>query len=139
MTKVYKKSVGINKYIQVGTINNYGFIEFLEPSPLLKNYEPVGNRKPQIFYPEFYVDFETNRVMMREIPKVNDQGEQVGTRHIPAGTFISSIDKKVFIPKNISTQLVSLVGSTFLEPKQYYVTGYVTNDGIAVYYDQYRS
>ena len=99
-------NLGTNNYISVGQVDKYGFIEFLESSSLVNNYELVGNRKPSIFYPEFYTDY------------------------------ISSIDKKEFTPKNIPTQLVSLVGSVLLEPKDYYVTGYVTNDGIAVYYDQ---
>jgi hypothetical protein len=133
MTKlpVYKKVQKTDKFIQVGQVDEYGFLEFDVPT-----YESIGNVMPQLFYPEFYTDIETNRVMIKETPRLNDQGEIVGTKR-EFGTYISSIDKEVFTPKNMPTQLVSLSGSTFLEPKDYYVTGYVDRDGMAVYYDQY--
>lgn len=138
MTKlpVYKKNVVTNKYIQVGTVDDYGFIELYES---LKRSPDgaIGNCIPQTFYSEFYTDYETKRVVQGGRERKNDKGEVIGIKTISIGSYISSIDKKVFIPKNLPTQLISLKESTFLESKDYYVTGYVDNDGMAVYYDQY--
>ena len=124
---VYKKIQKTDKFIQVGQVDDYGFLEFDVPT-----YESIGNCMAQLFYPEFYTDFETTRIVRSERQKLNDKKELVSV-----GTYIASIDKKVFTPKNMPTQLVSLSGSTFLEPKDYLVTGYVDKDGIAVYYDQF--
>lgn len=111
MTKipVYKKNVVTNKYIQVGTVDDYGFIEFNVPL-----YESIGNVIPQTFYPEFYTDYETTRIVKGGRERKNDKGEVIGMETISIGSYISSIDKKVFTPKNLPTQLVSLSGSTFL-------------------------
>jgi len=129
---VYKKVQKTDKFIQVGQVDEYGFLEFNVPT-----YESIGNGMAQLFYPEFYIDYETTRVIKGGRERKNDKGEVIGMETICIGTYIASIDKKVFTPKNIPTQLVSLSGSTFLEPKDYLVTGYVDKDGMAVYYDQF--
>ena len=129
---VYKKVQKTDKFIQVGQVDEYGYLEFNVPT-----YESIGNTMPQTFYPEFYTNYETTRMVKAEFPRFNDKGEKCGTYMKDVSSYVSSIDKKVFTPKNIPTQLVSLSGSTFLEAKNYYVTGYVDKDGMAVYYDQY--
>lgn len=139
---VYKKLHKVDKFIQVGQVDEYNHLEFDVPT-----YESIGfkstlgdnnNKMPQIFYPKFYTEFETNKTLIKDVIKGDDRlREWFKTKHIPAGTHVSFTEKKVFIPKNLPNQLVSLKGCRFLELKDYYVTGYVDKDGIAIYYDQY--
>jgi len=129
---VYKKVQKTDKFIQVGQVDEYGYLEFDVPT-----YESIGNGMPKTFYPEFYTDYETERVITGRETIRNAEGVEIGEKTVSVGRYIASIDKKVFTPKNMPTQLVSLSGSTFLEPKDYYVTGYVDKDGMAVYYDQF--
>jgi len=129
---VYKKVQNTEKFIQVGQVDEYGYLEFDVPT-----YESIGNVMPQLFYPEFYIEQEDIREVTRWKDILDDEGNVVKREYEPPQTVISGYYKKVFTPKNMPTQLVSLSGSTFLEPNDYLVTGYVDKNGIAVYYDQY--
>lgn len=118
MTKlnpIYKKDVVTNFYVQVGTVDECGFIDF-------DIYVSKEVKEPNLYYPEFYVEYEVKET----VPETDY-------------TYTISIKKKSFIPKNLPQQLISLVDSTFLKPEEYYVTGYVTKEGKAVYYDQFMN
>jgi hypothetical protein len=123
--KCYKKSVNTQKYIEIGTVDDYGFIDF-------GTYITKLITHPSHYYPEFYIDVEDTK----EIRQVSyKDGKLVGTKLI--GNYITSVYKKAFTPKNPPQQIVTLKGSMELKPEEYYVTGYLTKDGVAVYYHQY--
>ena len=128
---VYKKNVSTNKFVKVGVVDNCGFIDFYDTD------KKVDLSSLSFYHPEFYIDVEIPKVTMKEVPRLNDLGERVGSKYESVGTYISSIDRRVFTPKNLPQQTISLVGSVLLKPEEYYVTGYVTKEGKVYYYDQY--
>jgi len=127
---VYKKSVATDRFVEIGIVDECGYIDLT-----VLNYRVVD--KPSSYYPEFYTDVETERVITGQKTIRNAEGEEIGKKTVSVGRYVSSVDKKAFIPKNIPQQTISLVGSVLLKPEEYYVTGYVTDDGRAVYYDQF--
>lgn len=117
MTKVpvYKKKltteyrVEKQVYIYVGQVDDYGFIEFNPPNKeILATY-------PTSYDPRFYVDYKfksTNGEMYDDYVDIS--------------------------PRNAPIQMLNFKDTLFSGlPSNYPVTGYVTNDGIAVYYDQF--
>lgn len=118
---VYKKNVLTNKYIQVGMVTNFGLMDFDIP-------QDKRISTPSYYYPEFYMDVERTVDVCKEVPK---EDSTKGIRTLT--TIVTGNCKKEFIPKSIHQQIVTLT------PSEYYVTGYVTISGVAVYYDQFIS
>lgn len=127
LNRVYKKDVVTEFYVQVGTVNECGYIQF--NNPVSKEI-----KEPNTYYPEFYIELEETKEV-KQMSYID--GKLAVIKQL--GNYITSTYKKVFIPKNLPQQLISLVGSTLLNPEEYYVTGYVTKEGKAIYYDQFMN
>ena len=118
MTKyIYKKSVTTQNYTQVGEVVSVGIIDF--NTPVDKNII-----LPDYYYPEFYYDSEVTKSLYNQNYDLED-------------IYVVSIGKESFIPKNLPQQIVTLKGHLRLKPNEYYVTGYVTDEGKVIYYDQF--
>ena len=119
MTKyIYKKSVTTQNYTQVGEVVSLGIIDF--DIPVDRNII-----LPDYYYPEFYYNSEVTKSLY------SLQDYDLGD------TYVMSIGKESFIPKNLPQQIITLKNHLHLKPSDYYVTGYVTDDGVAIYYDQF--
>jgi len=123
---VYKKNVSTNQFIKVGVVDNCGFVEFYDTD------KKIDLHNLGIYYSNFFMEIADTK----EIKQISyKDGEIVGTKMI--GNYITTTYKREFIPRNLPQQVVTQIGSLFLKPEEYYVTGYVTKDGMAVYYDQF--
>ena len=115
MTKyIYKKSVTTQDYTQVGEVVSLGIIAF--DIPVDRNII-----LPDYYYPEFYYNSEVTKSLYTQ----------------DSDFYIMSIGKESFIPKNLPQQIITLKNHLHLKPSEYYVTGYITDDGKAIYYDQF--
>lgn len=131
---VYKKNISTNKFVKVGVVDNYGFVEFYD------NDKKVDVNSLGLYYPEFYVELANTKEIRQVTYK---DGEIVGSKFLE--NCITTTYKKEFTPKNLPQQTISLVDSIFLprqslasrKPEEYYVTGYVAKEGRVYYYDQY--
>lgn len=128
---VYKKNVSTNKFIKVGVVDKCGFVDFYDTD------KEIYLNSLGLYYPEFYTDYEIEREITGQKTIRNVEGEVVGKQTISVGKYISSINKKAFVPKNLPQQVVARISSIFLKPEEYYVTGYVTEGGRVYYYDQF--
>ena len=118
MTKyIYKKSVTTQNYTQVGEVVSVGIIDF--DIPVDRNII-----LPDYYYPEFYYNSEVTKSLYTQDYDLGD-------------TYVVSIGKESFIPKNLPQQIVTLKNHLYLKPSDYYVTGYVTDEGKVIYYDQF--
>ena len=114
---IYKKSVTTQDYTQVGEVVSVGIIDF--DIPVDRNII-----LPDYYCPEFYYNSEVTKSLYTQDYDLGD-------------TYVVSIGKESFIPKNLPQQIVTLKNHLHLKPNEYYVTGYVTDEGKAIYYDQY--
>ena len=115
MTKyIYKKSVTTQNYTQVGEVVSLGIIDF--DIPVDRNII-----LPDYYYPEFYYNSEVTKSLYTQ----------------DSDFYVMSIGKESFITKNLPQQIVTIKNHLYLKPSDYYVTGYVTDEGKVIYYDQF--
>lgn len=116
---IYKRRIGTHKYIQVGVVNAYGLMDFDTP-----NDREVFT--PNRYYPEFYIDVKVTKDLYSHSGGI--------TRSI--ATVELGLEKKPYNPQNVP-QEVKIPVPCDKNPNDYNVTGYVTDKGTVVYYDQY--
>lgn len=111
---VYKESVDSKRFIKVG--------ELIKGNLVFSSYSKKEVEHPSSYYSDYYIDKEITQDLFSHID------------YSLVSTAVIEIKKVPFTPKNRPNQIIKSVDGHYIAD---YVTGYITEDGEVVYYDQY--